>query len=130
MVVSRGEPPMPSDLAAVFARELREARSARGLTQAEAAERAGIAVEVYGRLERARALPRADTLVRLAVALHVSADGLLGRDPSPSWVGAGEPQVEYADRPEVRRLLRRLEGASPRTVRLLAAVAWAIERKR
>lgn len=121
---------MPSDLAAIFARELRGARNARGLTQAEAAERAGIAVEVYGRLERGRALPRADTLVRLAAALHISTDGLLGRTPGAPWPTAREPQVEYLDRPEVRRLMHRLEGASPRTVRLLAAVASAIERGR
>ncbi len=119
---------MSKSLAATFARELREARRARGLTQAEAAERASIAVEVYGRLERGQALPRADTLVRLAAALAVSTDALLGRSSGASASGAGEPQAEYADRPEMRRLLRRLEHASPRTIRLLAALASAIER--
>ncbi len=119
---------MSRSLAAIFARELRAARSARGLTQAEAAERVGVAVEVFGRLERGRTLPRADTLVRVASALGVSADALLGLDSGAPATSSREPQAEYADRPEMRRLLRRLENASPRTIRLLSALASSLER--
>ncbi len=122
-----GEPRSKS-LAAVFARELRAARRARGLTQAEVAERVGIAVEVFGRLERRRALPRADTLVRLAAALGVSTDTLLGLRPGGAPFRAAEPQAEYAARQEMRRLMRRLKNASPRTIRLLAALASSFER--
>lgn len=116
---------MSKSLAASFARELKAARRARGWTQAELAERVGIATEVCGRLERGAALPRARTLVRLAEALSVSTDQLLGRTSGRVEEGrplaAGESDAEYAGRPELRRLLRRLEGESRRTLRLLEA---------
>lgn len=109
-----------SSLPATFARELRDARRARGWTQAELAERVGIAVEVCGRLERGRVLPRADTLVRLAAALGVSADALLGLDAGrPRERLVAEPEGEYADPPELSRLVRRLRKQSRRTLRLL-----------
>lgn len=111
---------MSKSLSATFARELRAARRTRGWTQAELAERAGIAVEVCGRLERGQVLPRADTLVRLAVELGVSTDALLGI-ASPRERAAAEPETEYGDPPELRRLVRRLRGESGRTIRQLDA---------
>ena len=123
---------MPKTLATTFARELRSARRARGLTQAELAERVGVAVEVCGRLERARALPRAETLARLSAALGVSADVLLGLAPSGSTApppAAAEPEAEYARRPDIRRLMRRLGNESPQTVRLLGALVASLRRQ-
>lgn len=108
---------MSKSLSATFARELRAARRARGWTQAELAERAGIAVEVCGRLERGHVLPRTDTLVQLASALRVTTDALLGIAP-PRERSAAEPEAEYAP-PEMRRLVRRLRGESRRTIRQL-----------
>jgi transcriptional regulator with XRE-family HTH domain len=61
-----------------FAAALRAAREAREMSQAELSERAALSVEAYGRLERGRVLPRAETLVRLAEALRVPTDRLLG----------------------------------------------------
>ncbi len=116
---------MSKSLRAVFARELRAARKARGFTQAELAERAAIAVEVCGRLERGGVLPRADTLVRLAVALAVTTDALLGI-ASPRERVAAEPEVEYGETPELRRLVRRLRGESRRTLRQLDALLSAL----
>jgi transcriptional regulator with XRE-family HTH domain len=107
---------MSKSLSATFARELRAARRARGWTQAELAERAGIAVEVCGRLERGQVLPRTDTLVQLASALRVTTDALLGI--APPRERAAEPEAEYAP-PEMRRLVRRLRGESRRTIRQL-----------
>lgn len=117
---------MSKSLAASFARELKAARRARGWTQAELAERVGIATEVCGRLERGATLPRARTLVRLAETLSVSTDQLLGRTSGRVGeegrpLAARESDAEYAGSPELRRLLRRLEGESPRTLRLLEA---------
>lgn len=121
--MATGEPRTSKTLAALFARELRAARRARGWTQAELAERIGIAVEVCGRLERGRTLPRADTLVKLAHALGTSADALLGRgEHVPDVAQAREAESGYADPPELRRLVRRLRRESPRTVRLLDAL--------
>lgn len=123
---------MPKTLATTFARELRSARRARGLTQAELAERVGVAVEVCGRLERGRALPRAETLARLSAALGVSADVLLGLAPAGSAAphpAAAEPEAEYARRPEIRRLMRHLGHETPRTVRLLGALLASLRRR-
>jgi transcriptional regulator with XRE-family HTH domain len=120
---------MSKSLAASFARELKAARQASGWTQAELAERVGIAVEVCGRLERGSVLPRADTLVLLAAALRVSTDALLGlgsERAASSDRAAAEPQAEYGARPEIRRLARRLERESPRTIRLLDSLVSSL----
>ncbi len=119
---------MSKPLSATFARELRTARQVRGWTQAEVAERAGIAVEVFGRLERGRVLPRADTLVRLSAALGVSTDALLGITP-PAERTAAEPEAEYSAPPEMRRLLRRLGSVPRRTLRHLDAFLASLEKK-
>lgn len=118
---------MSRSLAATFAQQLRAARQARGWTQAELAERVGIAVEVCGRLERGGVLPRADTLVRLSESLGVRTDTLLGlgterAGDAAERAAAREPEADYAGRPELRRLMRRLKAESPRTVRILGAL--------
>lgn len=116
---------MAKSLAATFASELRAARRARGWTQSELAERADIAVEVCGRLERGRVLPRADTLVRLALALGTTTDALLGIAPAGTGEAqaiAAEPQAPYVERPDIARLVRRLRDVPPRTVRSLEAL--------
>ena len=97
---------------------LRGARRARGLTQGEVAERVDMSTEAYGRLERGGVMPRAETLRRLAVALSVSADLLLGLpadvDPGPK----PEPHT-----PGLRRLLRVGARLSLQQLRLVAQLA-------
>lgn len=61
-----------------FSTTLRQLRMSLGYSQAEAAERLGLAAEAYGRLERGSVLPRVSTLVRLAKLFNVSTDSLLG----------------------------------------------------
>ncbi|HYO68715.1 MAG TPA: helix-turn-helix transcriptional regulator, partial [Archangium sp.] len=56
----------------------REARTRAGITQEEAAERVGIATEVYGRMERGNMLPSLPTLMKLCRALGIDANPLLG----------------------------------------------------
>ncbi|HEX9240988.1 MAG TPA: helix-turn-helix transcriptional regulator [Anaeromyxobacter sp.] len=124
---------MSKSLAATFAREMRAARQARGWTQAELAERADIVVEVCGRLERGRVLPRADTLVRLATALGLSTDALLGLSSTPAAALAravAEQEEEYAEVPELKRLVRRLKGESRRTMRLLDGLISSVRAER
>ena len=62
-----------------FAQRLREIRSARGLTQARLAELLEVSPRVYNRWERDAAIPRLDTLVKIAETLEVSLDELVGR---------------------------------------------------
>ena len=120
---------MSKPLSTIFARELRAVRQARGWTQADLAERAGIAVEVCGRLERGHVLPRADTLVRLAAALGVTTDALLGF-ASPKERLAAEPVADYGDPPELRRLVRRLRREPRGTIRHLDAFLSALQTRK
>lgn len=123
---------MQVQLSGVFAAALKGARQARRWTQAELAERAGMAVEAYGRLERGLVLPRAQTLVALAEALNTSTDFLLGRD-SAALHALRAPGLRVSepdkDSVEVRRLIRRLRKAKPRTIRLASSFVAALEDK-
>ena len=95
-----------------FAAALRSARVASGWSQADLADRIGLSVEAYGRLERGRVLPRASTLVRLARTLHVGVDDLLGlRADSPD-----------GDDLRLRALIGRLRDATPEDLRFLLGV--------
>lgn len=78
--------------------ELRRLRRARGLTQADLADLAGLSVEGVSLLERGRRTPRISTLVLLAEAMQLDADERAAwlRDPEtwgaeptplPTWVG-------------------------------------------
>lgn len=111
-----------------FARAVRDARKANGLSQAEVAERIGIAVEAYGRLERGAVLPRAETLVGLAYAFNVSTDELLGveREMSQKPPSVARDSQGVVTDPEWRRLLSELEHLSPRTLKLVASAVRAI----
>jgi len=62
-----------------FAKRLQETRSARGLTQTRLAGMLGVSPRVYNRWERGAAIPRLDTLVKIAEILEVSLDELVGR---------------------------------------------------
>jgi transcriptional regulator with XRE-family HTH domain len=57
---------------------IRKARTRRGLTQAEVAERIDMPVEVYGRMERGSMLPRLERLVAICDTLGETPDRLLG----------------------------------------------------
>lgn len=65
---------------------LRSLREARHLTQAELGAKAGMAAASVSHFETGQRAPALDSLVRLADALEVSVDALLGRasqDASP-----------------------------------------------
>jgi transcriptional regulator with XRE-family HTH domain len=103
----------------------RAAREALGLTQGQVAERLGISIEVYGRIERGLNTPRIKTLVRLCDVLHVTPNDLLiGEFPSA-------PRNLGTVRPELRRLLAVLDGADAATIKRVTEVArWLRERSK
>ena len=107
-----------------FARNLRAARERARLTQAGVAEKLGMNDEVYARYERAKMWPGIDKLCRLCEILDCSADSLLGTDEGAP--AQAEPQAAD-DSPSVRRLLRRLRKARPRTVRLVSRMLNDLE---
>ena len=70
-----------------FARLLQEARRRRGMTQAELATAAGMKQSAVSHFESGRRFPSVEGLLRLAEALEVPVDYLLGLDPVPSYKG-------------------------------------------
>lgn len=57
---------------------LKEARKAKGLTQAEAAEMTGILQQAWQRLERGTPDPKMSTIFNICKTLNISADWLIG----------------------------------------------------
>jgi transcriptional regulator with XRE-family HTH domain len=82
-------------MAQEFGEMLRKAREEKGLTQAEFAQRAGFQPSAIAHFEAGRRSPSLDNLRRLADALSVTIDYLLGREPEPRSAG-----------PAAERLLR------------------------
>jgi transcriptional regulator with XRE-family HTH domain len=125
--------PLPShvqkrekQLAPTIANAARQARNRAGLTQAEVAQGAGVATEVYGRMERGLLLPSVPTLLRLCLTLQSTPDALMGFSPLPSPQHAPEatpvpPGLE--DNPDTRRLLRHLAQFNRTRIQLLVQVA-------
>jgi len=64
-----------------FGTNLQTLRELRKLTQAELGTRAGIAAASISHFETGQRAPSLDSLVKLADALNISVDALLGRAP-------------------------------------------------
>ena len=81
-----------------FAAKLREARRARGMTQADLAGRAKVTASYVGRLEAGAVAPGIDLLDRLAGALGVPAGELLpaGETPEPASILRGQAESLFA----------------------------------
>jgi DNA-binding XRE family transcriptional regulator len=102
----------------LFARNLRAARERAGLTQASMATKLGMEDEVYARYERAKMWPSLDRLGRICEILGCTSDSLLGTDQPPPRPARPPAPTPDDDSPDVRRLLRRLRKARPKTLRL------------
>ena len=89
------------DAPTTFSERLLAARAARRLSQADLARRAGIQPSALCHFETGRRRPSFDNLRRLADALGVTADYLLGR-------ASDSPGLARADR--LRRRLDRLSA--------------------
>ncbi|EAU62519.1 putative transcriptional repressor [Stigmatella aurantiaca DW4/3-1] len=114
---------MEKTLAARLGAAARLARQRLNLTQADVAERIGIASEVYGRLERGHMLPSIQTFRRLCVVLSISADEALGLKPSQDVKWAAEPPSDAGEPAELRRLMRRARQLDRSAIRLLSVLA-------
>ena len=109
----------------IISSQVRLTRARAKLTQVDVAERVGMAVRVYGRLERGKILPRVETLRKLSMALGASADELLMLEPVAVTPRAPSPPTP-GDNPEIRRLLRRVIKLDRRSLSLLTVFAEAI----
>jgi transcriptional regulator with XRE-family HTH domain len=127
----RGRREAKQKLAKALGDSAREARQRTGLTQADVAERIGVATEVYGRLERGLLMPSVPTLRRLCLALHLTADALLALGPNPpssAWTEAPAPTSDE-DAPQMRRLMRHVRKLTPTQLRALSLVAATLRRE-
>lgn len=106
----------------------REARHQAGLTQADVAERIGVATEVYGRLERGLLLPSVPTLRKLCLALRLPADKLLSLSSAQPPVWTEAPAPAERDAPQMRRLLRHARKLTAVQLRALAMVAATLRK--
>jgi transcriptional regulator with XRE-family HTH domain len=97
-----------------FARSLKAARGACGLTQRDLADRAEIAEKYLSRLELGMATPSLHVAVRLARAVGVGLDELTAFSPAPT---AGPKSVDLGP------LLRLLQGRSAEDVERVRRVA-------
>lgn len=120
------------ELARAIGAAARLAREELRLTQEDIAERVGVSVEFYARIERGTSLPSVRKLVRIADVLGVSADALLDRETSgngqvrPAWI----PEPPPAEPPEIRRLVRALRRASPATLRAVTNLVKTLDKER
>jgi len=87
-----------------LASRLQQLRELRKLTQAELGSRAGIAAASISHFETAQRTPSLESLVKLADALDVSTDALLGRSAmhensrvDPIFVRASHASAETLD---------------------------------
>ncbi len=77
----------PSD---IFPQRLRAARKLRGLNQGELARRAGLQASAISHFETGARKPSFDNLKRLADALKVTTDYLLGRVDDPAGLAGAD----------------------------------------
>ena len=122
-------------LATMIGSAARKARERLGLAQVDIAERLGVSVSFYGRIDRGHDVPSVPTLYSMAFALETSANELLGKaDSASSIASSARPRWptskgNTADEPrELRRLTRQLRNASPQTLKAIDRLLTQIER--
>ncbi len=97
----------------LFTTRLREARDTRGWSQAELAQRADMQPSAIAHFEAARRKPSFDNVRRLAKALGVSTDYLMGVKTAVAF--RNEDLLSEADRAHVQSLIDRLAGQAKTT---------------
>lgn len=78
-----------------FNENLKAARERKGLSQKEIAESVGVAKSTYSLYESGNREPNVQTIKKIADALNVTADELLGIDEQPQTLAAHFDGDEY-----------------------------------
>jgi transcriptional regulator with XRE-family HTH domain len=99
-----------------FRQRLAELRAKRGLTQAELAEKAAQPAAAISHFETGFRFPAGPTLIKLAEALEVSVDYLLGRTDDPEPVG-----------PKFRAIFRHAQGMTDESLKILETFSKSLE---
>ena len=93
---------------AVFATRLKEARERQGLSQAQLAQRAEMQPSAIAHFEADRRKPSFENVRRLATALGISSDYLLGVQTTIAF--RNEDKLTTDDRDYIQGLIDRLAG--------------------
>ena len=80
-----------------FNENLKEARLKSGLSQKDLSENIGVAKSTYSLYESGKREPNVDTIKKIASALNVSADMLLGLEAEPTALAAHFDGDEYTE---------------------------------
>ncbi len=102
----------------IFSQRLRETRELRKLSQGELASKSGLQPSAISHFETGSRSPSFDNLKRLADALSVTTDYLLGRTLDPGAMS-----------PEVVKLFRHVEKCSADDIQALETMAAALAKK-
>ena len=119
------------ELAKEIGTSIAAARRTLGITQEEASERIEITVEYYARIERGQSLPSLSTFARIAVAMNISADVLLGLVAMQEGNRALPPWFELPKQEETKqlqRLFRRLRQIPPELLTIVDTLVRQLER--
>lgn len=95
---------------------VRVVRQRAGLSQAQLAERAGVANETISRLERGSFEPSLSTLIAVADVLEVDLDSLVGRATESEAPRAAKGRRSA----RAQALVERIERLEPRSQRVLS----------
>ena len=109
---------MSSKISNNFSARLRATRERRNLKQSELAERAGLQAAAVSHFETGRRAPSFDNLRRLADALDVTTDYLIGRTNEPESSG-----------PNIDKLFRSVGELSEADLDALADIAAILTKK-
>jgi transcriptional regulator with XRE-family HTH domain len=107
----------PSD---IFRKRLKEAREMRGYKQEQLADRAKMPATTIAHFEAGTRKPSFDSLRKLAIALEITTDYLLGRVDDPELAEAGDPlfrdvaKLSGSDREIAKDFLKMLAERSGR----------------
>lgn len=100
----------------IFRTRLAEVRKSRGLTQAELAEKSGLPPATVSHFETGFRFPTAPTLTKIADALKISIDFLVGRDAETGEVGE-----------RYQALFRNAENLSNDSLKILEALSKQLQ---
>jgi transcriptional regulator with XRE-family HTH domain len=111
-------------LTAHLGETLRAARARAQWTQADVAERVGVATEVYGRMERGNLTPSVPLLRALCEVLRMDADEALALESRgmAAWLNE-QPAPMAEESPRMRRLMRTLRQMDDKQLAALSVVA-------
>lgn len=102
-----------------FSERLKQVRESRGWSQLDLANKCGLQATAISHFETGSRSPSFDNLKRLADALSVSSDYLLGRSDDPALAG-----------PEAASLFRDVEKLSSEDIEMLKMMKEAMLKKR